>query len=414
MRMTPVVFAETSDTVAARGQLRQLCAAGFLAYCSYAMCRSPLLPLFARDLGADARLVGLVVGASTLTGVVLKLPAGAWSDVLGRRALLVAGALVFAITPFTYVPVSGLGLLIALRVLHGSATAIFGPVASASLSDIAPANRRATWLSTYSTCQGAGQALGPVLAGYLIAVGRFDTAFVLAGLIALLTPLIVARWPSTRRDAPSLHPSPSRQFVQGIREVIRERRILLTSLAQSAQFVLNGTLTAFLPLYAGEIVGLSAAEIGWLFGLQTITTLATRPIIGIASDRIGRRGVIVAGLVVCSMAVWIISMAETRGSLFGAVLAYAAGVAVTTAATSAYITDMAPRTRYGAAHGVFGTIYDVGDAGGPIVAGVLVAAWGYAYMFQTMATAALAMAVAFYLLSRSPHRPAPTACVIGI
>jgi len=36
-----------------------------------------------------------------LTGIVVKLPAGAWSDILGRRALLVAGALVFAVMPFT-------------------------------------------------------------------------------------------------------------------------------------------------------------------------------------------------------------------------------------------------------------------------------------------------------------------------
>jgi MFS family permease len=61
----------------ARAALVRLCAAGFLAYCSYAICRTPLVPLFARELGADVRLVGLIVGASTLTGVVLKLPAGA-------------------------------------------------------------------------------------------------------------------------------------------------------------------------------------------------------------------------------------------------------------------------------------------------------------------------------------------------
>lgn len=192
--------------------------------------------------------------------------------------------------------------------------------------------------------------------------------------------------------------------MRGIQEVLRERRILLTSLAQAAQFVLNGTLNAFLPLYAREAIGLNAADIGWLFGLQTVTTLAMRPIVGIASDRVGRRGVIVVGLMVCSAAVWMIAMADTRADLFAAVLAYAAGVAVTTAATSAYITDVAPRARYGAAHGVFGTIYDVGDAGGPIVAGLLVAGWGYAYMFRTMAIAALTVAVTFSFLSRSSIR----------
>ena len=133
---------------AARAALVRLCAAGFVAYCSYSICRAPLLPLFARELGAGPSLIGFVMGASTLTGVFLKLPAGALSDLFGRRRLLVAGALVFATLPFSYLAVSTLAWLVVLRFLHGSATAIFGPVASASLSDIAPAARRGGWLST--------------------------------------------------------------------------------------------------------------------------------------------------------------------------------------------------------------------------------------------------------------------------
>lgn len=386
--------------LAPRARLLQLCAAGSLAYCSYAICRSPLLPLFARELGADARLIGLIVGASTLTGVVLKLPAGAWSDVRGRRALLVAGAMVFAVMPFTYLMVSGLGLLFLLRIVHGSATAIFGPVASASLSDVAPPHRRGTWLSTYSAIQGAGQAIGPVLAGYLIAIGRFDLAFVLAGAIAASVPLIVWRWPARPARSGSVPVSPCQQCSDGIREVIRERRVLAASLAQAGQFLLNGSLNAFLPLYASEGLGLGVAGVGWLFAIQTVTTLATRPVIGAVSDRVGRRSVIVTGLAACSAAVWVISAADTVTLLVAAVLAYAAGVAVTTAATSAYVTDVAPRARYGAAHGVFGTIYDVGDAAGPIVAGLLVAAWGYTPMFQTMAIVALTVAAIFYVFSR--------------
>lgn len=398
--MTSSVAVLADPTPAPRAQLFQLCAAGALAYCGYAMCRSPLLPLFARELGADARLIGLVVGASTLTGVVVKLPAGAWSDVLGRRALLVAGAVVFAVMPFTYLAVSGLGLLILLRVVHGSATAIFGPVASASLSDIAPAHRRATWLSTYSTIQGAGQAVGPVLAGYVIALGRFDLAFLLAGAIAFSTPFIVWRWPREGVSSDARLISPFHCSSTGIREVVGERRVLVASLAQAAQFLLNGSLNAFLPLYASDALGMGVAGVGWLFGLQTVTTLATRPVIGAVSDRVGRRSVIVTGLSVCSAAVWLISTVETVPLLVAGVLAYAAGVAVTTAATSAYVTDVAPRARYGAAHGVFGTIYDMGDAAGPILAGVIVAAWGYPAMFRTMAVIALTVAAAFYLFSR--------------
>jgi MFS family permease len=344
--------------------------------------------------------VGLIVGVSTLTGVLIKLPAGAWSDVLGRRALLLIGAIVFAVLPFTYLAVSGLGLLIALRLVHGSATAIFGPVASASVSDLAPPERRGTWLSTYSTVQGAGQAAGPIVAGYLIARGRMDAAFLLSGFLALAVPAIVARWPHHAKAATSGRRW--RQFAEGIRAVVGQRLVLVTSIAQAAQFMLHGTLSAFLPLYARETLGLSAFQIGWLFGLQTITTLAARPIIGMASDRIGRRGVIAVGLLFCSGGVLLVSFAETFESALFSVCVYAVGVAVTNSAASAYITDLTDRSTYGAAHGVFGTIYDVGDAMGPILGGVLVAAFGYERTFQVMAAIVLTVAAFFYAATRTP------------
>jgi MFS transporter, DHA1 family, multidrug resistance protein len=376
-----------------------LCAAGFVAYCSYAICRTPLLPLFARDLGAGPALIGFAMGASTITGIVVKMPAGALSDVFGRRRLLIAGALVFATLPFTYLVASTLAVLILLRFVHGSATAIFGPVASASLSDIAPATKRGTWLSTYSTAQGAGQALGPILAGYLIAAGRFDLAFAAAGVIGIGVPIIVTGWRGNSELR--THREPWQEFKRGIGEVGRDRLVLITSGAQAAQFVLNGTLNAFLPLYGRDVLGLTVTELGWLFGVQTVTTLAVRPAIGYLSDRLGRRWVIVTGLVVCSAAVLLVSVATSVWEIVAAVLAYAAGVATTTAATSAYITDMTRRARYGAAHGVFGTIYDIGDALGPIVAGVLVAAVGYNRMFQVMAAVAFTMAAAFAAASRT-------------
>jgi MFS family permease len=384
---------------AAQAALIRLCAAGFVAYCSYAICRTPLLPLFARELGAGPALIGFVMGASTLTGIVLKLPAGALSDVLGRRRLLIAGALVFATLPFTYLAVSTLFVLILLRFVHGAATAIFGPVASASLSDVAPSASRGTWLSTYSTLQGTGQALGPVLAGYLIATGRFDLAFLASGLIGLAVPFIVAGWPDASQAARTR--APWQEFRRGVAEVGRDRLVIVTSSAQAAQFVLNGTLNAFLPLYGRDVLGLTTAELGWMFGLQTVTTLAVRPVIGFLSDRAGRRWVIVAGLTTCGAAMPALSMATNLVGTITAILMYAAGVATTTAATSAYITDITRRARYGAAHGVFGTIYDIGDALGPIAGGLLVASLGYASMFQVMATVALVMALVFAITSKT-------------
>ena len=74
--------------------------AGLLARTSYQMAPSPALPTFAANLGAAPEFIGVIVAASTITGIFFKLPSGALSDVLGRKRMMVIGALFFAAPPF--------------------------------------------------------------------------------------------------------------------------------------------------------------------------------------------------------------------------------------------------------------------------------------------------------------------------
>ena len=102
--------------------------------------------------------------------------------------------------------------------------------------------------------------------------------------------MIVSGWP-TSHVAHASHADTHRlrRFTQGVSETLRSRLILLTSGAQGAQFVLDGTLNAFLPLFGRDVLGLQVTHLGWLFGIQTVTTLATRPVMGMLSDRLGRQ-----------------------------------------------------------------------------------------------------------------------------
>ena len=189
-------------------------------YCSYAICRTPLLPLFARDLGAGPALIGVVVGASTVTGILVKLPAGALSDVLGRRPLLLAGALVFALMPFTYLGVTSLAALIVLR---GRARQRDRHLRPGGVGDrVRPrpsgAARRVAQHLRHRPGRRAG-ARAPSWPATCIAAGRFDLAFVAAGVIGLAAPLIVgsvvaapatrtaptARWPAFRPASARSH-----------------------------------------------------------------------------------------------------------------------------------------------------------------------------------------------------------------
>src|SRR5689334_15879368 len=158
-----------------------ICTVGIFCFISYNMVRMPVLALFAESLGASPERIGLVVAMSTLTGVFLKLPSGALSDIYGRRFLLRVGVIAFGVPPFLYPFVTNVDALIALRFVHGLATAIFAPAALATVADLY-LERRGAAMGTYTASTQAGALLGPVIGGWLVYAAGFPVTFVTAGL----------------------------------------------------------------------------------------------------------------------------------------------------------------------------------------------------------------------------------------
>src|SRR5262245_42745648 len=80
----------------------RLCGIGFAAHLAYNLARDPVLSLWARSLDFSPAMVGVLMGASTFTGVLTKLVWGALSDSYGRRRLLLLATAVTAFVPILY------------------------------------------------------------------------------------------------------------------------------------------------------------------------------------------------------------------------------------------------------------------------------------------------------------------------
>src|SRR5206468_1480004 len=120
----------------------RLCGIGFAAHLAYNLARDPVVSLWARHLGFSPELVGILMGASTLTGVFTKLLFGALSDTMGRRRMLVLATAVTAFVPVFYFINDSFAYLVCIRIVQGTATAILGPVGSAVVADLAGAEER--------------------------------------------------------------------------------------------------------------------------------------------------------------------------------------------------------------------------------------------------------------------------------
>ena len=282
-----------------------LCSVGFFARLSYALARSPVLPLFALYLGAGPEAIGFAVGVSTVTGIFFKLPAGALSDVIGRKRTMLIGLLFFAFMPFAYLLVKDYSLLIVIRFLHGLATAIYGPVAMAVVADIAGKNK-GEMLSWFSSVTIIGNLLGAPLGGFILhrgagaaspSIADFQYAYLasgIAGLFSLVLAVSVLRGDKPAEAGKGLKEA-FLKFISGIKEVISDKRIAITSAMEGLQNMTVGALEAFLPIYAVKVVGLNEFQAGILWGVQVVTTILSKPIMGKTSDKYGRKALITAG-----------------------------------------------------------------------------------------------------------------------
>jgi MFS family permease len=371
--------------------------ASFLARLSYQMARSPVLPRFAESLGAAPELIGVIVAASTVTGVLFKLPSGALSDLLGRRRVMLLGAVFFAVPPFIYPVVNDAGSLLALRFVHGFATAIFAPVASAYVAGLAEAGRGAR-LGWFSSANDLGATAGPLVGGLILyATTSFAASYLLVGLLGVLAlgaTLLVPETGTKTTPSESSLAVRAAEFRDGLRDVITTPAVLTAAAAEATMYLGFGGFLGFLPLYARSI-GVNDAAIAVVLAVQLTIALLAKPVTGNLSDRLGRKPMIVLGLFASAGALPLIFRMTSFAGLVAAVPLLGLGVAAVTPATNALIADLVAARRLGTGMGVFGTIWDVGEAAGPILAGILVGQIGYKPAFDVIAAIIAVVAVVF-------------------
>lgn len=388
-----------------------LCAVGFLARFSYALARTPVLALFAASLGAGPEAIGFAVAISTITGIFFKMPAGVVADVLGKTRTLFLGLACFAFIPLAYLLVSTYEALVVVRFFHGFATAIYGPVSMAVIVGVA-GGRRAEMLSWFSAVTIIGNLVGAPLGGFLLtrlaAAGlpQLMHFHLIYGVVAALgmASLLLALW-VLRGQGPEPPPQEGRtltavwsQFKAGVRQILLDRRILLTSNLEGVQNLSLGALEAFLPIYAVKLCGLSAFQAGLLWGVQVVATIASKPIMGRTSDRYGRQPLLFWGIFVCALPFALIPWFKDFGVLLCLAALFGLGEAVVTSSAAALVADFCQEDKLGAAMGTFGTIFDIGHAAGPLLAGALIGLWGGADFrapFAIIATLLILAALAF-------------------
>jgi MFS family permease len=132
----------------------------------------PYLPLFLEEQAHTSMTLWAVIAAMFYVGTLLfSSPLGWLSDTIGRKPVMIGGALLYTIALLLFTTTTDPYWFILFRLLEGIGTAAFGPAAQAFVADITTEDNRSKAYGFLTTAQFGGLIVGPALAAPLYALG---------------------------------------------------------------------------------------------------------------------------------------------------------------------------------------------------------------------------------------------------
>ena len=359
-----------------------LTSADFIVRSAYQMGKTPLLPLFAASLGAGDALLGFILSVSTLTGVAIKPFVGMMSDRWGRRAWLVLGTALFTGMPFLYRFVDTPEQLFALRMAHGLATAVYGPVTLAYIATLS-GERRAERLAWFNIARGLGYVVGPAAAGWMLLTMDPVAVFTVIGILSSMAFVPVLLLPHASAPAQRPRAGLLQQAAEALRAGARTPAIWIAGALDANMNIALYAAKGFLPIYALSI-GVNAAGAGAFFAVQEAVHIAANPLGGRIADRVGYRLAVTWGVGLLGTALLLLPLADSGLALMGPAVLMGAAQALVFPSTLALVANSVDEGRVGAGMGLVGSLKNAGKVGGPVLAGILIAWLDFTYTFRLM------------------------------
>lgn len=324
----------------------------------------PELPSYLTSLGG-AEYIGLIISLFTLTAGFSRPFSGKLTDTIGRKKVMIVGAVVCLLCGFIYPLLGTVTGFLVLRLFHGFSTG-FTPTALATyVSDIVPSNRWGEALGLQSVFFSTGLALGPALGSLIKLHYSFDVLFYSSSLMAMVSLLFITRLSETL---------PKRQsFKLSILKISRKELIAIEVWAPAFMTFLSffsfGVVLTLIPDWSEH---LGIVNKGLFFVVFTISSLLSRFIAGKMSDQYGRSPIIVAGFITLLLSLFVIGYFQfVLGLIIGSSI-YGLAMGILTPALNAWTIDLSLPNQKGKA---ISTMYIALEAG--IGFGALYSGWYY-------------------------------------
>jgi len=397
-------FESVRDQLKANPSLSVVILEGFFARLGFGVITFAL-PFYALALGMSFTEIGILAALRLVAAILFKPFMGWAADRFGKKTIyvlsisgraLVGVMLVFATQPW---------MLFAIRFFHGITTAARDPAAAILIAEHGNKDKMATAYAWYGTAREVGASVGFLVAGFLLTFtnDNYSLAFAFAVITSIIALFVVLIFVKEHRVSDTVETKQKTEL---------EKEKQKTPWMEFALFGLMAALTGSMvtnlfPVIATEIGQISKAQTSVIVTLSTLVIVFAGPWFGWLSDHVSRTLVLSLRAIANALSSVLYMFAPNLAGISAARVFDDAGKAAFRPAWGSLMAEISgsrDKRNRGKTIAYMDTAQSVGEALGPVIAGLLWDQAGIVWLFAVRLGLSIATEVyAVFVLKQHKH-----------
>ncbi|MFC2034501.1 MFS transporter [Chloroflexota bacterium] len=370
----------------------------FIAIAGIAMV-TPLMPVFAKEMGASGVWLGFAFSGFAVTQVPLMPVMGKLSDKFGKKFFIWFGLLVYAMISAGYFWAPGFRELVFVRVLSGVGAAMVIPIAFSYVGELSPHGHEGRYMGLFTIALIAGFGIGPVVGGVIFDSLGMDATFVGMGVLSILGAVVVFFLLPRRKSSSGAIPSsgtvefqePSSSFITMLRDTTIQG--ILT--VQMVFGLFMGTLLAFIGIWMTTVLNTTVAQVGIALSARAIINGVFAYPFGWLADRMNRVVLTSVGMILLAICTFSVPWLGSFVPLLSLFMVMGVFESMSIPSIQAINVEKGRSMGMGSVMGLFNMAGSVGLVIGSMVGGVVESSLGLVAVFRYAAGLGLAGVLIF-------------------
>ncbi len=359
---------------------------------------SPLLAVFAQDMGASGIWLGLAFSGFAISQIPLMLIIGRLSDRFGKRLFLWLGLLIFAVAAAGYFWSPTYKDLVLFRILSGVGSAMVIPTAYAYVGELAPRGHEGRYMGLFNIATIAGFGIGPMLGGMVYDRLGMDATFISMGILSSLGAVVAFSFlPGGKSSLPAEgHRDVSTPFAAMLKDNT-VRGIITFQLVLGISY---GAVVAFLGIFMTSELGTSLTLVGIVMSVRAMLNGTLAYPFGWLADRMSRVFLASVGLLMVGVCSFVVPWAGSFALMMVVFVVLGIFESMASPSINAITVGKGRVLGMGSVMGVFNTAMSAGLLIGALAGGAIDDSFGTAWVFRYAAIFVFAGVVVFNLFMR--------------